>query len=339
LSSRKEITMSPLKSSTKRALMLSVMASAALLAAPALQAQTFPTKPVTFVVPFPPGGGPDVAARLIGEKLSARLGQPVVVDNKPGAGALIGAAFVAKAPADGHTLLFTPNTMAISPHVLAPGAGGGIDVNKDLTPVIAPAATPLILVANPSLGVKDLKGLVELAKKQPGLPYGSPGNGSPMHFAAEMMKKSAGVDLLHVPYKGVGPSITAALSGEVKLLFTGVGGALQHIRAGKLVPLAVVEKERSELLPNVPTATEQGVANVEVGAWYGVFTANGTPPAVVQRLNQEINAIVKLPDVKEKLLNAGVEPLGGTPKLLADFMHADNERYGQLAKQLNIKAD
>lgn len=332
--------MSQLTSPAKRNLLLAALAGAALLAgAGPLQAQTFPSKPITIVVPFPPGGGPDVAARLIGEKLSGRLGQPVVIDNKPGAGALIGAAFVAKATPDGHTLLLTPNTMAISPHVLAPGAGGGVDVYKDLMPVIAPAATPLILVANPSLGVKDLKGLVELAKKQPGLAYGSPGNGSPMHFAAEMLKKSAGIDLLHVPYKGVGPSITAALSGEVKLLFTGVGGALQHIRAGKLVPLAVVEKDRSELLPNVPTATEQGVSGVEVGAWYGVFTATGTPAATVQRLNQEINAIVHMPDVKEKLLNAGVEPLGGAPKVLADFMQSDNQRYGQLAKQLNIKAD
>ncbi len=331
--------MSHLYSPARRQWLLAAIAGTALLGAPALQAQTFPSKPITFVVPFPPGGGPDVAARLIGEKLAARLGQPVLVDNKPGAGALIGAAFVAKAAADGHTLLFTPNTMAISPHVLAPGAGGGVDVYKDLTPVIAPAATPLILVANPQLGVKDLKGLVELAKKQPGLAYGSPGNGSPMHFAAEMLKKSAGIDLLHVPYKGVGPSITAALSGEVKLLFTGVGGALQHIRAGKLVPLAVVERDRSELLPNVPTATEQGVAGVEVGAWYGVFAPTGTPAATVQRLNQEINAIVQLADVKEKLLNAGVEPLGGAPKVLADFMQADNQRYGQLAKQLNIKAD
>jgi tripartite-type tricarboxylate transporter receptor subunit TctC len=235
-------------------------------------------------------------------------------------------------------LLLTPNTMAISPHVLAPGAGGGIDVNRDLLPVIAPATTPLVLVASPSLGVSNLKGLLEQARKG-GLAYGSPGNGSPMHFAGEMFKRSAAVDMMHVPYRGVAPSLNAALAGEVKLLYTGVGGALQHIKAGKLVPLALTEKARSALLPDVPTATEQGVANVEVNAWYGVFAPAGTPAAVVQRINQEINAVIRLPDVRERLLGAGVEPLGGTPQVLADFMKADTQRYGQLARELGIKAD
>jgi tripartite-type tricarboxylate transporter receptor subunit TctC len=301
-------------------------------------AQSFPSKQVTLVVPFPPGGGPDVAARVIAEKLAPRLGQPVVVENRPGAGALLGASFVAKAAPDGHTLLLTPNTMAISPHVLAPGAGGGIDVNRDLLPVIAPATTPLVLVASPSLGVSNLKGLLEQARKG-GLAYGSPGNGSPMHFAGEMFKRSAAVDVLHVPYKGVAPSLNAALAGEVKLLYTGVGGALQHIKAGKLVPLALTEKARSALLPDVPTATEQGVANVEVNAWYGVFAPAATPAAVVQRINQEINAVIRLPDVRERFLGAGIEPLGGTAQVLADFMKADTQRYGQLARELGIKAD
>jgi tripartite-type tricarboxylate transporter receptor subunit TctC len=313
------------------------LACLSLLAAGAW-AQTFPSKQVTLVVPFPPGGGPDVAARVIAEKLAPRLGQPVVVENRPGAGALLGASFVAKAAPDGHTLLLTPNTMAISPHVLAPGAGGGIDVNRDLLPVIAPATTPLVLVASPSLGVSNLKGLLEQARKG-GLAYGSPGNGSPMHFAGEMFKRSAAVDLLHVPYRGVAPSLNAALAGEVKLLYTGVGGALQHIKAGKLVPLALTEKARSALLPDVPTATEQGVANVEVNAWYGVFAPAATPAAVVQRINQEINAVIRLPDVRERFLGAGIEPLGGTAGVLADFMKADTQRYGQLARELGIKAD
>jgi tripartite-type tricarboxylate transporter receptor subunit TctC len=313
------------------------LACLSLLAAGAW-AQTFPSKQVTLVVPFPPGGGPDVAARVIAEKLAPRLGQAVVVENRPGAGALLGASFVAKAAPDGHTLLLTPNTMAISPHVLAPGAGGGVDVNRDLLPVIAPATTPLVLVASPSLGVSNLKGLLEQARKG-GLAYGSPGNGSPMHFAGEMFKRSAAVDLLHVPYRGVAPSLNAALAGEVKLLYTGVGGALQHIKAGKLVPLALTEKARSALLPDVPTATEQGVANVEVNAWYGVFAPAATPAAVVQRINQEINAVIRLPDVRERFLGAGIEPLGGTAQVLADFMKADTQRYGQLARELGIKAD
>ena len=316
-----------------------VLALLALAAPWAAQAQTFPSKALTLVVPFPPGGGPDVAARVMAEKLAPRLGQPVVVENRPGAGALLGASFVAKAAPDGHTLLLTPNTMAISPHVLAPGAGGGVDVNRDLTPVIAPATTPLVLVASPQLGVSSLKALLELTRKQAGLAYGSPGNGSPMHFAGEMFKRSAAVDLLHVPYRGVAPSLNAALAGEVKLLYTGVGGALQHIKAGKLVPLALTEKSRSSLLPEVPTATEQGVTGVEVNAWYGVFAPAGTPAAAVQRLNQEINAVIRMPDVRERFLGAGIEPLGGAPQVLADFMKTDTQRYGQLARELNIKAD
>ncbi|MBW0171329.1 MAG: tripartite tricarboxylate transporter substrate binding protein [Hydrogenophaga sp.] len=322
-----------------RRITLGLLGTLLAMALPLAAAQTFPSKTVTLVVPFPPGGGPDLAARVLAEKLAPKLGQPVVVDNRPGAGALLGASAVARSAADGHTLLFTPNTVVISPHVLAPGAGGGVDVHKDLVPVIAPATTPMVLVANPQLGATTLKGLVELARKSPGVPYGSPGNGSPMHFAGEMLKRSAQVDLMHVPYRGVGPSITAALSGEVKLLFTGLGGAVPHIKAGKLIPLALTEKARSPLLPDVPTATEQGVAGVEVNAWYGVLAPAGTPAPVIARLNKEFNDALKLPDVRERLAGAGLDVLGGTPQVLADFMKADNERYGKLAKELNIKAD
>ena len=329
------------KLNSRRTLLVGALAAAALLANTPLwaQAPAWPTKPVTLVVPFPAGGGPDLAARLIGEKLAGRIGQPVVVENKPGAGALLGAGQVAKAAADGHTLLLSPNTLVISPHVLAPGAGGGIDVQKDQQPIIAPATTPLVLVAHPPFGAKDLKTALELARKSPGVPYGSAGNGSPMHFAGEMLKKSAKVDLLHVPYRGVAPSITAALSGEVKLLYVGLGGAVPHIKAGKLVPLAVTERSRSSMMPDVPTATEQGVPGVEVNAWYGVFAPAATPAAVVQKINQEINEVLKDGGVRDKLLAAGIEPLGGSAQQLADFVRADHQRYGALAKELNIKAD
>lgn len=323
----------------KRHFTLGLIGLALASALPFATAQTFPSKPITIVVPFPPGGGPDLAARVLAEKMAPKLGQPVVVDNRPGAGALLGASAVARSAADGHTVLLTPNTMVISPHVLAAGAGGGVDVHKDLVPVISPATTPMVLVANPSLGVNNLKAALEAARKSPGLPYGSPGNGSPMHFAGEMLKSAAKVDLMHVPYRGVGPSITAALSGEVKLLFTGLGGAVPHIKGGKLIPLALTEKKRSPLLPDVPTATEQGVSGVEVNAWYGVFAPTGTPAPVIARLNQAFNEALQLPDVREKLAGAGLDVLGGTPQVLADFMKADNERYGRLAKELNIKAD
>jgi len=303
------------------------------------QAQAFPSRPLMLIVPFPPGGGPDLAARVFAEKLAPRLGQPVVVENRPGAGALVGAGAVAKAPGDGHTLLFTPNTVVISPHVLAPGAGGGVDVQRDLIAVIAPVTNPMVLVASPQLGANSLKAALELMRKTPGLPYGSAGNGSPMHFAGEMFKRSGKVDLLHVPYRGAAPSINAALSGEVKLLFTGLGGALQHIKAGKLVALAVTERTRSEMMPEVPTATEQGLPGVEVEAWYGVFAPKGTPAPVITRLNQEFNAVLQMPDVRSKLTAAGLELLGGTPQQLDDLVKADYQRYGTLASELKIKAD
>lgn len=326
----------PTRSSFVRRTVLVLLAGAL----PALSAaQAFPSRTVTLVVPFPAGAGPDLTARVLAEKLAPRLGQAVVVENKPGAGALLGASAVAKSAPDGHTLLLTPNTMVISPHVLSAGAAGGIDVHKDLVPVIAPATTPLVLVANPQLGVNNLKGLADAARKSPGIAYGSPGNGSPMHFAGEMLKKSAGLDLLHVPYRGVAPSITAALGGEVKLLYTGLGGAMQHIKAGKLVPLALTEKSRSKLMPDIPTATEQGVAGVEVNSWYGIFAPAGTPAPVIQRLNQEVNEVLKMAEVQGKLNAAGIEVLGGAPQVLADFMKADSQRYGGLAKELNIKAD
>jgi tripartite-type tricarboxylate transporter receptor subunit TctC len=317
------------------------LAFALLLSTPfvGVHAQAFPNRPVTLVVPFPPGGGPDLAARLLAEKMAPKLGQPVVVENRPGAGALVGAAHVAHSVADGHTLLFSPNTVVISPYVLSAGATSRVDIQKDLIPVIAPATTPLAVLAHPSLGVKNLKELVELARKTPGIPYGSAGNGSPMHFAGEMLNQSAKIDLLHVPYRGVAPSLTAAIAGEVKVLYVALGGALQHVQSGRLVPLAVTEKNRSTLLPELATASEQGISNVEVNAWYGVFAPTGTPAATVRRLNQEFNDALQLPDVRDRLKSAGLEVLGGTSQLLADFVKSDTQRYSTLARELNIKAD
>ncbi len=324
---------------TKRRAMLAALALPLAHPIQAMAQGSANSRPITLVVPFPPGGGPDLAARAIGEKLAQRTGRPVVIDNKPGAGALIGAGVVARAAADGSTLLFTPNTVVISPHVLPAGAGGGISVTRDLVPVIAPATTPIVLVAHPSLGASKLQEALEAARRTPGLPYGSAGNGSPMHFAGEMLKRAAGIDLLHVPYKGVAPSINAALGGEVKLLFVGLGGALPHIRSGRLVPLAVTEAKRSALLPDLPTAVEQGVSGVEVNAWYGVFAPLATPADVIANLNAEINAVIEMPDVRSRLLTAGVEPLGGTIEQLREVVRGDDQRYGSLAKALKITAD
>jgi tripartite-type tricarboxylate transporter receptor subunit TctC len=303
------------------------------------QAQSFPTKPVTIIVPFPPGAGPDFAARAIGEKLSPRIGQPVIVDNRPGVGGLVGANAVAKAPADGHTLLLTPNTLMIAPHILPKGAGGGLNVLTDLVPVAPVGSTPMLLVVNPQLGVKTAQELIALARKSPGVAYASAGNGSPMHIAGELLKKSAGIDLLHVPYKGVAPAVTDTLGGQVKVLFVALGGVSQHIRSGKLVPLAVVEQKRTPLLPDVPTLAELGFKDVVVDAWYGLLTAKGTPEAAIAKLNEEVNAVLAMPDVKERLAGAGIEARGGTAAQLGAQMREDHARYGKIVKEFGIQAD
>ncbi|HWT19236.1 MAG TPA: tripartite tricarboxylate transporter substrate-binding protein [Variovorax sp.] len=316
-----------------------VLGIAAALAAPAATANGFPSRAVTIVVPFPAGAGPDLAARVLAEKLATRLGQPVIIDNKPGVGGLAGAGFVAKAQPDGHTLLLTPNTLVISPHVLPKGAGGGLNVTRDLVAIVAPVTTPMMLLVSPRLGVKSVEQLVALAKQQPGLPYASAGNGSPMHFAGEMFKRSAGVDMLHVPYKGVAQSVTAVLGGEVQVLYAALGGVSPHLKAGTLVPLAVAEKKRSALTPEVPTLAERGVAGVEVNAWYGLFAPAATPSVVIERLNREVNAVLKLPDVRARLEGGGMELLGGSDQVLASAVKADDERYGRIARDLGIRAD
>jgi tripartite-type tricarboxylate transporter receptor subunit TctC len=322
----------------KRAARLLVV-FAALLCAGAVFAQSWPTRGITLVVPFPPGGGPDVFSRLLGEKLPSRMGQSVIVENRPGVGGLAGANVVAKST-DGHTFLVAPNTLVIAPHLLAKGAAGGVDVMSDLVPVIMPASTPMMLVVNPSLGVKTVPELVAIAKSKPGLPYASAGNGSPMHIAGELFKKAAGVDLQHVPFTGVAPSVTAALGGQVPLLFTAMGGGIAgHLKAGKMQVLAVTEKRRTPQLPDVPTMAELGFPGVETDAWYGVLAPAGTPQAVVVRMNQEINVALQMPDVRTRMNNAGIDVRGGTPEAFGAEMRADHERYGRIVKEFNIRAD
>lgn len=311
----------------------------ALATGPAL-AQAWPTKPVVLVVPFPPGGGPDLFARLLAERLPASIGQSMVVENRPGVGGLAGANQVAKSSPDGHAFLVAPNTIAISPHILAKGAGGGVDVIKDLVPVIMPASTPMMLVVNPSLGVKNVAELVALAKRKPGLPYASAGNGSPMHIAGELFKKAASVDLQHVPFTGVAPSVTAALGGQVEVLFVAFGGGIaQHIKAGKLNVIAVTERRRSPLLPDVPTMAEAGFAGVETDAWYGIFAPAGTPQAILSRMNQEVNALLAQPEVRARMNAAGIDVRGGTAEAFAAEVREDHARYGRLVREFNIRAD
>ena len=322
---------------------VSLLACLSACAAPGLaQAQgaaDYPNRPIRMVIPFTPGGSTDILGRTIAQQLHQAFGQSVVVENVPGAGGSIGADRVAKSPADGYTLLFAPNTFLIAPHVLPKGTNVRLDVLEDFTPVVAPSKGAMVLVAHPSLGVRNAKELVALLKKQPGLAYATPGSGSPMHIAGELFKKSAGVDMLHVPYKGVAPAIADVLGGHVKITYASIGVVAQHVAAGRLVALGMAEKERSPLMPELPTLAEQGYPNTATGAWYGVFAPKGTPPAVVEKLNSEFNAALRLPDVAAKLKQQWEVPLGGSPEDLARMARAEYDNYGKIVKEFNISAD
>lgn len=322
---------------------IAALCAAALVAAQPALAQdrsAYPNKPVRLVVPFAPGGPTDVIARIVGTRLGERLGQPVIVENRVGVGGLAGASSVAKSAPDGHTLLFAPNTVLISPHLL-PKAGGGMDVMKDLVPVAMPARVPTLIAVTPQLGVKNLAEFVAAARRAtPPLAYASGGNGSPMHIAAELFTKSAGADLQHIPFRGNAPAVAQVLGGQINIIFLSLGGSLQHVNSGKLIPIALTDRTRSALLPNVPTLGEGGVAGVEVNAWYGLFAPAGTPAAVITRLNEEVFAIVAQPEVRERLAGGGIEVLpASTPEAMGAVARAEHDRYGRVIRDFNIQPD
>ncbi|NYE25641.1 Bug family tripartite tricarboxylate transporter substrate binding protein [Pigmentiphaga litoralis] len=298
-----------------------------------------PTKPITLIVPVPPGSSTDMLARLLAERLPATLGQTVIVTNRPGASGMIGAASVARAEPDGYTLLLSPSTLLGAPHVLPKGAGSGVDVVNDLTVIVKTASSPLVILAHPSLGVKTPRELAAYAKDHPGLPYASSGSGSPQHIAGQLFSKATRTELTHVPYKGVMPAVMDTVGGQIKLVFSALGGVTQYIDGGQLVAIAVTEKARSSLLPNVPTLTESGIPGVELNVFFPVMAPAKTPAPVLARLNREINAVMRSPDVKEKMRAAGVETLGSTVEDAQREVREEYQRYGQVVAEFNIKAD
>jgi len=312
----------------------------AMLGAPAFAQQpaAFPSRAITIIVPFPAGAGPDVMARLIAERLGPQLKETIVVENRPGASGMVGATAVARAPADGHTLLLTPNTLFIAPHLMPAGAKPPVDVIGDFAPVIMPSQTTMLMVANPKLGVKTAREFAELARKQGGN-YASSGNGSVLHIAGALFASSAGANLTHVPYRGIAPAVTDVIAGHVQVTFAGLAPVRQHIASGALVALAVVEPKRSDAMPNLPTAIEQGFKDVAVEGWYAVLAPKGTPQPVVERLNKEINALLALPELKQKVEQTGEAVLGGAPEVLATRMKSDFDRYGEIVRRLGITAD
>ena len=321
-------------------LLLNLAATAlAAWAAPGAQAQAWPTKPITVIVAYPAGGDSDVVARVYADKLTAKLGQQVLVDNRPGASGTIGANVVARAAPDGYTLLFVPATFAIAQHVLKPTPATAHDVEKDFTPIIKTGDIPLLAVTSPSTGIKDMKQALADAKAGKPLTYGSPGAGSSMHIAGELLNRAAGVHISHVPYRGVAPVVIDTLGGHVSIGWITPGAIANHITTGKMVPLAVAERKRSPLLPQVPTLIELGYKDVEVGAWMGLLGPKGLPADVVATLNRHLNDIIKMPDVVARMTALGIVPVGGEPAAMAQQVHADNERFGTLVKELGVQAD
>lgn len=301
-------------------------------AAPASGA--WPAKPISLVVPFPPGGTTDVLARALGERLAKSLGQPVVIENKPGAGATLGADYVAKAKPDGYVLL-----MGAVHHTIAPSVFKKLnyDFSKDLAPVSTVALVPNVLAvsaANPATTVAEL---VAQAKAQPDkLTYGSNGNGTAQHLIGTQFENLTGTQLVHVPYKGSGPLTTDLIGGQVTMSFDTITPVLPHIKAGKLRPLAVTTGKRSGALPNVPTLEEAGLKGFDLGTWFGVLAPAATPKEVVTRLNTEIVAIIKSAEFRQKMDDIGAEPIGNSPEQMAQQIRNDTERYARLVKAAKV---
>lgn len=326
----------------RRHLLAAALASVALAPWPALAQGDYPAaKPVTVVVSYPPGGDTDAIARLFAEKLGQRLKQSVIIDNRPGAGGAIGNGHVGRAAPDGYTLLFTPNPFTTAPMVMKLSGTASYDVLGGYEAIINTATQPLVLVGNPTaLGsAKTLPQLVAAAKAGKPVSYASPGAGSPMHIVGEWLNKAAGVKFSHVPYRGVGPSVTDVVAGHVDTAWVTFGAVRQYLNTGKLIPLAIGDAQRSKLAPEVPTLVELGYKDVVVGAWNGFFAPKGTPAPVVKLLNAHLDAVLKEPEVVEKLAVFGALPAGGAPDVLAQLNQREYAVMGQAIRDLGISAE
>ena len=300
-------------------------------------AQQFPAKPVRMIVPFAPGGATDYMARAIAQKMSESIGQPVVVENKPGANAILGTDLVAKAAPDGHTLFLCAFGHATNPYLVAKLP---YDTLKDLAPVTLLVTGPLMLIANPSLPANNVKELIAYLKANPDkLNYASGGIGSSQHFAAELMLNMTGTKMTHVAYKGTAPAYVDLLSGATALMFDNLVTALPQVKAGKLKALAVTPAQRASQAPEVPTMAEAGLAGYETGIWHGFLTTGGTPKATVERLNKEIVRAVNLPDVKDAFIARGLLPVGNSPGEFDAFIRNEMAKWSKIIKEAGIKAE
>lgn len=323
-----------------RSIVAAVVASASLAIFPlSAQAQeaAFPSKPVRFLVPFPPGGAADTFARLVGERLSQAWDQPVVVENRPGGGGIVATQAAVRAPADGYTLLVVTVGHAVNPalHAKLP-----YDTLVDLQPVARLATVPSVLVVNPSLPVKTLGELVALAKSQPGkLTYASSGNASTSHVAGAMFASLANVDITHVPYRGSAPAISDLLGGQVNMIIDPIASSAQHIQAGKLRALAVSTATRSPLAPDLPTMAEAGLRGYDFSAWFMLLAPKGVPPAVIAKINKDVIATMSSAEIKDRYKTMGAETGTGSPQELAVFLGSEVQRMGELAKAAGMKLE
>jgi len=308
-----------------------------LLAAACAWAEDWPTKPVRFIVPYPPGGGTDVIARILQQPLSEGLGQQVVIENRGGAGGALGTEAVAKAAPDGYTLLFTLSSHTINPLLYKLD----YDVEHDFAPVSLIVSVPQLIAAYPGAPIQSMTDVVKLAKAQPGrLPFASVGNGTPSHIAGELLKLRASIDLVHVPYKGGGPALADTLGGQVPLLIVSMPAAMSHVRAGKLRALAVTTAKRSPGAPEIPTVAEVlKIPDYEVDSWYAMFAPAKTPAPVIARMNKEIVHAIKLPAVRQKLVEQGGDPVGSTPEALDRVVKAELRKWAEVIRDAHIKVD
>lgn len=299
------------------------------------QASAYPNRAIHLIVPSEAGGGTDFTARTIGLKLTELLGQSLVVDNRPGAAGNIGVEQGARAAPDGYTLVMPITSLPMSPW-LYPKLS--YDPVKDLSPIILACAAPLIMVVNPQLPVNNVQEFIALAKKQPGqLNYANSGNGTTAHLAGELFKKMADIKMESVNYKGGGSSVIDTVAGRVQMYFSTIPAALPHLKSGKLRALAVTSTHRVEMVPEVATVDESGLPGFEVVGWFGIFAPTGTPQGVITKLNENINVVLKMPEIRERLARQGLIPGGGSPEALRDLLGADLDKWGKLIKEIGLK--
>ncbi len=324
------------RSTTRRLLLMAV--ATGLLAAPVAMAQTYPAKPVKLVVPFPPGGSLDITGRLVAQKLTEAWGQPVVVENRPGAGGNIGADLVAKSAPDGYTILLG----ALSTHAVNPSlyARMPYDAAKDFAPITLLAITPNVLVVNAASPVNNAREFIAYVRANPGkLSFGSGSSGSAGHLAGELFKVETGTDAVHVPFKGGAPATQALLAGDTQFMFDNLANAMAQVKAGKLKALAVTTAKRSPLVPDLPTMAEAGLPGFDISTWYGLFAPAGTPPAIVAKWNADVTKILNTPEVRSRLIADGAEPSPNTPEQFAQMIASELTKYARIVKISGAKVD